>query len=55
MQPGLRTLLLDNYDSYTFNLFQLLAHVNGGKGKGRGVRVGVACMPIAGARNGGNP
>jgi para-aminobenzoate synthetase len=25
----LRTLLVDNYDSYTFNLFQLLATVNG--------------------------
>ena len=25
-----RVLLLDNYDSYTFNLFQLLAEVNGG-------------------------
>ncbi|KAK9861389.1 hypothetical protein WJX84_000779 [Apatococcus fuscideae] len=26
---SLRTLLVDNYDSYTFNLFQLLATVNG--------------------------
>ncbi len=25
----LQTLLIDNYDSYTFNLFQYLAHVNG--------------------------
>ena len=23
------TLLIDNYDSYTYNLFQLLAQVNG--------------------------
>ena len=27
-QP-LRTLLVDNYDSFTYNLFQLLAEVNG--------------------------
>ena len=26
---GIKTLLLDNYDSFTFNLFQLLAEVNG--------------------------
>lgn len=26
----LRTLLIDNYDSYTYNLFQLIAEVNGG-------------------------
>jgi para-aminobenzoate synthetase len=25
-----RTLLVDNYDSYTYNLYQLLAVVNGG-------------------------
>ena len=27
---SLRTLLIDNYDSYTYNLFQLIAEVNGG-------------------------
>lgn len=26
----IRTLLIDNYDSYTYNLFQLIAEVNGG-------------------------
>ena len=26
----LKTLLVDNYDSYTYNLFQLLAEINGG-------------------------
>ncbi len=26
--PGLKTLLIDNYDSFTYNLFQLLADVN---------------------------
>ena len=26
-----KTLLIDNYDSYTYNLYQLIAEVNGGK------------------------
>ena len=27
----LKTLLIDNYDSYTYNLYQLITEVNGGK------------------------
>ena len=30
MMP-VRTVLIDNFDSYTYNLFQLLAEVNGGE------------------------
>lgn len=36
----LRCLLLDNYDSYTYNLYQLLAAVNGGGGGGGGGGMG---------------
>lgn len=28
---AVKTLLIDNYDSYTYNLFQLLAEINGGE------------------------
>jgi anthranilate/para-aminobenzoate synthase component II len=29
MSAGMHTLLIDNYESYTFNLFHLLGEVNG--------------------------
>jgi para-aminobenzoate synthetase len=29
-----KTLLIDNYDSYTYNLFQLIAEAHGGGGTG---------------------
>lgn len=38
----LRTLLIDNYDSYTYNLFQLIAEVNGGAAAGS--RSGVTAL-----------
>ena len=30
-QVPVRTLLIDNYDSYTYNIFQELSVVNGGE------------------------
>ena len=36
----MKTLLIDNYDSFTYNLFQLLAEVNGDEPIGRAQRRG---------------
>jgi anthranilate/para-aminobenzoate synthase component II len=36
---GLRTLLIDNLDSYTYNLFQLIAEVNEGSCERRSRRL----------------
>ena len=48
--PPLRCLLLDNYDSYTYNLYQLLAVVNGGEGEKRERGIGRGESAVSQAR-----
>ena len=43
MHVPLKTLLIDNYDSYTYNLFQLIADVNGGLCSVACARCGFGC------------
>jgi para-aminobenzoate synthetase len=48
MEPGaVRTLLIDNYDSYTYNLHNILAEVNGGEWQKRWQALGGRVAVIA--------